>query len=483
MPARNAPYVISPETIPLMPQGDQLRYLAQQQLQQQATPTVEAPDRVRAASPDHQMYGIFAPAYAQALATRTGAAGGDLLRLAALGARADAEPARYDAALQRAQAGAEALGDQQGYYGVLNSLINKEPTPVLSGTRTIGRGADGHYGILPNAPVAALDNQIRGDNVLADTFKTNMEGVGAGYNAGVRFSPETVGELAAGAGSTEPVPVENFTENGLNPGDQFNRDRLPIMQTEAEAAMVAANASQYRAEHPSSNQGYVQEQYLPGAPEPITTVRTPGAPAQGSGGGGGAVPTPSPAQQRMIEVTRRSGGQAQLTANGVLVVVGPQGQRYFFDASGNRIQQARGDGSPASSPQYTAGPVSAMNRHMFVRDRIGASRDGGRRRHLGYDMFDRAGAGLRVPHDVIVSRPRRGGISGNRVLLTDPATGAQWSPMHLPNFPRLGRYQAGELVLHGGLSGTSGRGTPHIHMQPMNNIARQMNPEQYFGLR
>lgn len=241
----------------------------------------------------------------------------------------------------------------------------------------------------------------------------------------------------------------------------FQQDQQGIMSEVARALSTvdAANAPQAAPQQPAAP--------LPQMPPQAPPAQAPQMPAQG-----GLSPDGSPSPEML----------AAVLLNAAPVNQSIPGAPY------NPVPGV-GRQSPAPQPpRQTATPTSfgvgADNAAAgwYAGDRPGASRADGTRRHLGTDMFSRTGAPLTINRPFTVSRPRSGGISGNRVDLTFD-DGTVWWPMHLPELPRPGRYEAGTPLLRAGLTGTSGRGTPHIHMQPGNDAARRVDAASYFGLQ
>lgn len=385
--ASNAPYLLTPTTVRMAATPD-LQERARILLDQQAQGPQASAGVQPATAPDAQMYGVFGPQYAASLARPTDSASEHIFNRATLRNGAEQERADYGLALERAQRGAMDRIDREGMYGLMNTEMNTGARPVLSRTRSIGRASpDEPYGIIYNEPVANLSDQLVGDKILAETRGQSAGAIGELYRSGHRVPEGTAEAWMTGAGQETPDDLTSFDPSGYNPGDQNSKERIPIEWFDANSRRISAEADKYRAEHPTDAQGYTTYQYTPDA---NGTIQADHVPLQRGGSGGGATPTaggtndnteagyidswqptaggPSQRQGAIAQRAQQAGGRTGMQ-NGILVVVDPRGNSYMYGQDGQRIQQGRGGGRPASSPRTN----NAGRQHGDVLARVRAT--------------------------------------------------------------------------------------------------------------
>lgn len=111
----------------------------------------------------------------------------------------------------------------------------------------------------------------------------------------------------------------------------------------------------------------------------------------------------------------------------------------------------------------------------------GDPRDGGRRRHRGWDAFPgEAGPEWYTDRPVEVRNPRTGGRQG---ITADYVfdDGATWTAMHLRDWPREGRHNPGDLVGVAGNTGNAATTPAHFHLEGRDSAGNRLDPFDYFG--
>ena len=113
-----------------------------------------------------------------------------------------------------------------------------------------------------------------------------------------------------------------------------------------------------------------------------------------------------------------------------------------------------------------------------IRSFWGASREGGRRRHEGNDIFAARGTPLLAITDGRVSRVRNGGLGGKTVWLRDGERGLSYYYAHLDSqFVRPGQSVArGDTLGLVGNTGNARTTPPHLHFGIYANGARDPYP-------
>lgn len=319
------------------PVGYGLLNNARQRLEQQATAQQQ---QVVGADPDYQMYGIFGPQYAATLARGRGASGGDLLREAALMARADNEAERYGMALR--EAGNRAVSEEgiKGYYDLAGHMMDREPVTLFSNTRRLQPREDGSglFEVGVGDPVTAMvDAQYRGNAAWAAAQKDRSEAYQNLHEGGIYTPPETVMGGMTPPTQATPDNYGLFNPRGFNPDEENDANMLPIEQQKADAALLSANADMERARGGDTT---ITDVYYPGAAGPVHTVR------QRGNGGGGAPPTAG-ADADNLEMSPQQRIRAQTAQQQGLQMLGG-------DGNGNIIFQDPRTGTLlATDPQGT----------------------------------------------------------------------------------------------------------------------------------
>ena len=113
-----------------------------------------------------------------------------------------------------------------------------------------------------------------------------------------------------------------------------------------------------------------------------------------------------------------------------------------------------------------------------IRSFWGASRDGGRRRHEGNDIFADRGTPLLAVTDGRISRVRDGGLGGKTVWLNDGKRGLTYYYAHLDSqLVKAGEYvERGDTVGTVGNTGNARTTPPHLHFGIYRRGARDPLP-------
>ena len=113
-----------------------------------------------------------------------------------------------------------------------------------------------------------------------------------------------------------------------------------------------------------------------------------------------------------------------------------------------------------------------------IRSFWGASREGGRRRHEGNDIFADRGTPLLAVTDGRVTRVRNGGLGGKTVWLRDGERGLSYYYAHLDSqLVRSGQYvRRGDTIGLVGNTGNARTTPPHLHFGIYANGARDPYP-------
>ena len=122
-------------------------------------------------------------------------------------------------------------------------------------------------------------------------------------------------------------------------------------------------------------------------------------------------------------------------------------------------------------------PVAGKD-ETAIRSFWGATRDGGRRRHEGNDIFADRGTPLLAVTEGRVARVRNGGLGGKTVWLRDSERGLSYYYAHLDSqLVRAGEYVArGDTVGLVGNTGNARTTAPHLHFGIYANGARDPYP-------
>lgn len=188
-----------------------LKKKAAEALARQSTGDFGFTPKAQAPSPDAAMYGVFQPAYAQALAAPTDSAGGDLANRVALSVNARNEVARYEEQLAAAQAAQIALADREGRYGLMGKVLDKEPDGLI-GMRSVGQTPDGGYGVFNDPVMQAAANAVAINSEVAATRKDNAGSIKDLYESGIKTDP-----VVAGGYMTHPLQSERDEYGVFNP--------------------------------------------------------------------------------------------------------------------------------------------------------------------------------------------------------------------------------------------------------------------------
>lgn len=305
---------------------------AQERLQQQAAAGQAQPQEAIGGDPDHQMYGVFGPQYAAALARPTGASGGDILNRGALGLHAGGEGEAYAQALEAA--GNRALAEERmRSHGVVEAArIGRTPAQIFHGeTRTAPSGEYGLPSMIVDDPVTAMvGNQYRGNEMQSENVQRYGAAAKDFHEAGIVVPPETVSGQITPPTQSEPTPVRAYDSLGRNP-DEVTADN------QNEIDWYGALTDRYKAENDSTGDTTYTRSWVDEATGEVHTVRTRGDGSAGGGGGGGGAPgQPTPQQQRKIEQVQRHG--AQVSMQGDVLIVLHQGRQYAYGPDGQLLQ-------------------------------------------------------------------------------------------------------------------------------------------------
>jgi hypothetical protein len=308
-----------------------------------APPPAGVMGQTRMPRPEQEMYGIFSPQYATALAQqddpRMGADALDRLTLQ-LQARGERQDYRED--LQRAQEATLRGERQAGYTDLQGRLISVLPQLVTA-------GAGGTYGVIMGQDGAQLQadpisEMVTRNSHLNEQFSTTRKNNAAAvhdlYESGIQPDPNVVSGYMTSPTQAAPDPYGVFNpETGYNPSDQTAMDELPIKQLQAEAAMVAANAAATRAANPRPDTVVVSDQVFDPETGTVRTIRRTDANGDGSipagPSGGGGAPSGLTAQQQAI-ITRGGDGITVVgrDANGGVVIRNRQGRTATINRQG-----------------------------------------------------------------------------------------------------------------------------------------------------
>lgn len=148
---------------------------------------------------------------------------------------------------------------------------------------------------------------------------------------------------------------------------------------------------------------------------------------------------------------------------------------------GGALPAPRGAGAAAPGPADLRASES-MFRGWRVISVPGDPRDGGARRHAGYDIAPPAGRPqLVADRDWEITEIGEGGRSGifARVRFSDNST---WTLMHLRERPTQTRGTRGDIIAIAGNTGNA-RNTPtHFHAEGRDAAGNRLDPRQYFNM-
>lgn len=147
-------------------------------------------------------------------------------------------------------------------------------------------------------------------------------------------------------------------------------------------------------------------------------------------------------------------GLLAIVLNAVFAIAGPHAERAIYTL---RL-------SAMPVPQAYHLPVDGI-RPAALRDSWHASRDGGRRRHEGIDIFAPRGTVIRSTTEGMVLRTGHGGLGGRTVWITGPG-GHKHYYAHMDRFAGLVpgmRIAAGTVIGYVGDSGNAKGTPPHLH--------------------
>lgn len=326
----------------------QILRMAQEQLHAQAQAGQQQQQRM-SAEPDPRAYGIFSPAYAQNLNAPTDSASERFLNRTALMLNADAERDAYADALEAAGNTAIRQATIQAASPVEVARINNEREAILRGGGQTVIDDDGIARVQYDPALTMRDNQLGANQVLSETTKNNLGAVRDAYESGYDIIPEVVSGYLTPPGQETPTPVGRLFDTGLNPDDEVAMRELPIKEMQAQAAMTQAGAAQTRAERGTDD---LQETVIV---DPNTGVvlrreyRGPVGSVGGGGGGGGApsattAPQSSEMQARIINNANSRGFTTRMVGDSVEVTL-PDGQKRYFNQSGQRVQAPSSGGA------------------------------------------------------------------------------------------------------------------------------------------
>lgn len=246
------------------------------------------PTKYQAIQPDAAAYNVYGPGYAAALGRDTGFEGANILNTRALRVNAEEESKNYIQALAAAQANQENLQKNAGYINLNTDVAHHDLDPSINktvGTSHVATDTMGMPYLTTDPGVAAVQTSENLNEQHAGTLKDTAGAVKDLGSAGYLLSPDTVGSMITPADQEKPITTqENFTPVKLDNGevvqmlpDEVNKYINALAEgRKADAAMIAAQAAQYRAQHPSASGSKTVVQYgIDGRPI-VTTVTNPG---------------------------------------------------------------------------------------------------------------------------------------------------------------------------------------------------------------
>lgn len=146
---------------------------------------------------------------------------------------------------------------------------------------------------------------------------------------------------------------------------------------------------------------------------------------------------------------------------------------------GKTIASEIGSAPPVDGAPVPMKPMATSK--WTVISRPGASRDGGKRIHQGYDIAPSKGSpGWYPTQDFTISNPRNAG--GNAGLVADVimADGTKMKLMHLASLPKAGSYKAGQLAAIAGNTGNAKNTPTHFHVEAVDSAGRRIDPTKHF---
>lgn len=221
-------------------------------------------------APNAGAYGIWGPAYAQALAGQTGSAGAGPLNMLALrsymgqeqGGYGEALAATQQAQLQAARIAAEAE-KAKAALGVIPSGIQFGGTEYLD---PILR----QFGLLPDANAGAVRDTAVLEDLAAGAFKDRSAGTAAVANVGFAPPASDINNLLMPPDPTAPLP--EFMPY-MTPKETSDRISANANTVSAQASMVNANRPRAAGGSGGSTSYVITPSAIPGQP-PQVSIRT-----------------------------------------------------------------------------------------------------------------------------------------------------------------------------------------------------------------
>jgi hypothetical protein len=263
-----------------------------------AAETALAPDKYHAVAPEVGPYNVFGPEYAGSLAANTGVPAANILNQRALGVNAEEERAAYAAAQQAANENERYLQIQGARIKAHQDVAEHDLDPTINkGVNTASVLSDPNN--LPyiqvNPASAAVQTSENLNTQHSGTLKDTASAAKDLYGIGIQL-PD-IGYMIAPAAQEKPTATkENLVDIKLDNGQivqmtgSETNDYIKALAEgrKADAAMIAANAADYHAHHPSTGGSKTVVQYgpeaygadgrlKPGAMPAVTTITNPGS--------------------------------------------------------------------------------------------------------------------------------------------------------------------------------------------------------------
>lgn len=281
--------------------------------------------------PDPTMYGVMAPAYADALKSQNDAIRGPLSDIVLRGGAED-ERAAYSQALKDSYLGSIGIANNATRGKIEESLATGRSDDAKNGMTGAYGVIDGLNGPeLQNDPVAAMVNNAYHRNDQQSGIVKNFAAAAKdARDAGIETAPSTFADQTTPANQTDRTAGYGVIQN-LTPVEQTDRD---YKQSEAESHRISAGADATRAaKYTGSDGGSVTisttTQDANGNPV-VTTHRTKGETAP-------VVEAPANLLQSRIDANKAAGGTSQQHGS-YTTLIAPDGSRRKFNLAGQPIQ-------------------------------------------------------------------------------------------------------------------------------------------------